>query len=477
MRYFILSAIGVFFFSAPKLTAQAFLFGADLSYVNEMEDCGVIYREDGQPKGLYQIFADHNCGLVRLRLWHTPSWYDTLNAGQRYSDLADVRRSIQRAKAAGMQVLLDFHLSDTWADPSRQLAPAAWLNVVDNLPLLQDSLYHYVYNTLLALDEEGLLPEMVQIGNETNRGILLSPEVNNSGWVLDWERNSQLFNTAIQAVRDAESAAGTAIKIALHIAGPSNAPWFFGQFIQHGVTDFDIMGLSYYWAWHKPTSIAQTGQIISELRQAHPGYEVMVFETGYPWTLDYNDSAGNIINELHPDYLPASPESQKQWLIDLTQAVIDNGGKGVIYWEPAWVSSSCYTPWGQGSHQEHATFFDFDNNLLANGGIGWMEHAYQFPTASRSPAQAGVFKAFASAGFDSLIIQWDHPAIAGELTIELFNSGGSGVLAHTALFSGKAGERHAISLPKLPPGIYFAVASHKGQAVGRASVWLGGSRP
>jgi hypothetical protein len=153
-----------------------------------MEDCGVVYKENGAAKDPYQIFADHNTGIVRLRLWHTPSWYDNLNSGQRYSDLQDVKKSIQRAKPAGMKVLLDFHLSDNWADPNKQRVPAAWDGVVDDLPLLKDSLYNYISQTLLALNEEDLLPYMVQIGNETNKGILQSAADDTGGWQLNWKR-------------------------------------------------------------------------------------------------------------------------------------------------------------------------------------------------------------------------------------------------------------------------------------------------
>ncbi len=115
----------IVFFLPITLQAQTFYQGADLSYINELEDCGVIYKENELPKDPYKIFADHNCTLVRLRLWHTPSWYDHLNEGKRYSHLADVKKSIKRAKMAKMQVLLDFHLSDNWADPSKQVIPAA----------------------------------------------------------------------------------------------------------------------------------------------------------------------------------------------------------------------------------------------------------------------------------------------------------------------------------------------------------------
>ncbi len=362
-------------FSTSLLVAQDFYFGADQSYVNEMEDCGAVFKENNEAKDVYAIYKDHGCNLVRLRLWHTPSWYDNLNEGRRYSDLADVKKSIARAKASDMAVLLDFHLSDNWADPNKQLVPAAWLSVVDDLPLLQDSLYQYIYSTLSALADEDLLPEMVQIGNETNRGILLSPE-DNQTWTLDWQRNAALFNKGIQAVRDVEENKQTDIQVVIHLAGPAETDWFVENFVANGVTDFDIIGISYYWAWHKPTTIVQTGAIIEDLRIKYPGKEVLIVETGYLWTQESADDANNIISEIHPDFSPASPANQRDWLIELTKEVIAKEGLGVIYWEPSWVSTPCSTQWGQGSHQEHATFFDFDTNLLLPGGIEWMEYDY-----------------------------------------------------------------------------------------------------
>lgn len=365
----------LFLFATCFLYAQDFYFGADLSYVNEMEDCGVTYLEDQNEKDIYSIFEDNGCNLVRLRLWHTPKWYDALNNGNRYSDLNDVKKSISRAKAANQNVLLDFHLSDNWADPSKQLVPSAWLSVVEDTSILKDSLYNYIYSTLAELHDENVLPDMVQIGNETNKGILLSP-TDNQVWTLDWDRNAILFNSAIKAVRAIEAIYNTKIQIMLHVAGPTNAEWLIDGFIDHGVTDFDIIGLSYYWAWHKPTTIKDAGEIIQNLKSFYPNKDVIIVETGYIWTTEWNDNASNIISETHPDYHPASPEAQKNWLIELTKEVIKSNGSGVVYWEPAWVSSSCYTQWGQGSHQEHATFFDFDNNLLKPGGIDFMNFNY-----------------------------------------------------------------------------------------------------
>lgn len=203
--------IFLFLFLSSQLSSQSFYFGADMSYVNELEDCGVEYQENQVQKDPYAIFEDYGCNLVRLRLWHTPSWYDQLNDGKRYSDLADVKLAIARAKQHNLSVLLDFHLSDNWADPGKQLVPQAWLPVVDDTEILKDSLYKYLFETLSDLHKDDLLPEMIQIGNETNKGILLSP-TDNAVWTLDWERNAILFKEAIRAVEDFEQTTGEDVK-------------------------------------------------------------------------------------------------------------------------------------------------------------------------------------------------------------------------------------------------------------------------
>lgn len=357
------------------MLGQEFHLGADMSYVNEMEDCKVDFFEDGHKKDPYAILQDHGGNIVRLRLWHAPKWYEDLNDGNLYSDFNDLKKAIRRVKEKGMHTLLDFHLSDDWADPKKQLVPRAWLPIVDDTEILKDSLYQYIYQSLTALHKHQLLPEMVQIGNETNKGILLNPEENKK-WTLDWERNAALFNAGIKAVRDFEKEHHQNIKIVLHVAAPDNASWLLDGFKNSGITDFDIIGLSYYWAWHKPTTIKETGVVIMELRTHFPDKEVMIVETGYIWTNESNDQASNIISEEHPDFTPASPEHQRDWLIKMTQEVIRAGAIGVIYWEPFWVSSPCFTRWGKGSHQEHATFFDFNNELLLPGGIEWMQFPY-----------------------------------------------------------------------------------------------------
>jgi arabinogalactan endo-1,4-beta-galactosidase len=364
--------------TAPGLgiTAEAegpetrpYYLGVDLSYVNETEDCGGAYRVNGEVTDPFQIFSAYGANLVRVRLWHTPTW-------TQYSTLDDVKKTIGRAKAQGMAVLLDFHYSDTWADPGKQIIPAAWADITD-VDTLAKALYDYTFGALMDLDQAGLMPDMVQVGNEINTEILRSE--NESGYPIHWERNAKLINAGIQAVRDAGQQAAINPQVMLHVAKPEEVEGWLLAATRAGVTDFDLVGISYYPGWSN-YSVEATGRLINKLRHQF-GKDVLIAETAYPWTLDsVNETAGNILGSefLLPDY-PATPGGQKRFLIDLTQAVLSNGGVGVVYWEPAWISTSCHTLWGQGSHWENATFFDFREQNNVHEGIEFLSYAYETP--------------------------------------------------------------------------------------------------
>jgi arabinogalactan endo-1,4-beta-galactosidase len=165
--------------------------GVDISYANEMDDCGAVYRAGGKAVDQYQFFKSAGANVARIRLWNDPDW-------TRYSNLADVKRSIRRAKAAGLQVLLDFHYSDDWADGEKQIAPKAWARL--STPDQAKALYAFTADTLRELDREGLTPELVQVGNETNGEIVSS--LAKAKEPIDWTRNALLFNAGIKAVRD-----------------------------------------------------------------------------------------------------------------------------------------------------------------------------------------------------------------------------------------------------------------------------------
>ena len=331
-------------------TSNPIFLGGDLSYVNEVEDAGAKYQRNNSSVDPYGLFAEKGCNLVRLRLWHTPS----IN---RYSGLEDVKKSIRRAKAANMRVLLDFHYSDIWADPGRQDIPKAW-SAITNQNILGDSLYAYTLNTLLLLNNEGLLPEMVQIGNEINSEIL-QPEGKAKPDIY-WKRNAFLLNKGIAAVREANSKSGKKIEVMLHIAQPENAIKWFADASANGIEPYDWIGISYYPLW-STVKTKDLPYFINNLVTTHKK-QLMVVETAYPHTLANADPANNILDDkaLVPGY-PATPAGQKQYMIDLVKLILQGGGAGLVYWEPAWVTSSAKTPWGQGSHWDNATFFDAAN--------------------------------------------------------------------------------------------------------------------
>jgi arabinogalactan endo-1,4-beta-galactosidase len=449
------SCLSAFVILAHVAYGQPFYFGADLSYINEMEACGAEYKVNGEVMDPYFIFKDQGCNLVRLRLWHTPAWYDQLNLGNRYSDLEDVAASIARAKALGMDVLLDFHLSDTWADPGHQVVPAAWDDVVDNQTLLGDSLRNYILAVLTRLGDDGLLPDVIQIGNETNRGILLSQEDNDQGWVLTWSRNVFLFQTALTAIKEIAATYSTDIKTAIHIADPEDVPWYIEQFDVHGFKDYDIIGISYYWQWHQPVTIPQLGQLISSLKMDYPDKEVMIFETAYGWTTQNADAANNILFNAHPSYSPLSPANQKKWMTDLTQTVIDHGGKGVIYWEPAWVSTGCATQWVTGSSWDNATFFDFDNELMEEGGVGWMSHVYEFPSSTERVSSQNTRLQLTYTDGQILIRNADILPLNFPCTLYLYAPDGRVILTHKIRSDNEL--INSIAVPGLTAGCYLAI--------------------
>jgi arabinogalactan endo-1,4-beta-galactosidase len=332
-------------------TKTIFYYGADLSYVNEMEDCGAVYKNaNNVSKSPYKIFKEAGANLVRVRIWHNPTWTN-------YSNYNDVKETIQKAKAEGMNVLLDFHYSDTWADPANQRIPAAWESEINNKEVLGELLYAYTYETLNNLANEGLMPEIVQIGNEINPMILQGKELI---WPIDWNRNSYLINKGIKAVRDISKDKNKNIEVMLHIAQPENGLWWFKEATANGISDFDWIGLSYYPIWSDYT-LSNVGTAFQTLINTYQK-KLMVVETAYPYTLNNIDDANNILgaNALINGY-PASQQGQLDYLNKLQEVVENAGGTGLVYWEPAWVSTNCSTPWGRGSHWDNATLFDQNN--------------------------------------------------------------------------------------------------------------------
>jgi arabinogalactan endo-1,4-beta-galactosidase len=346
--------------------------GADLSYVNAIEDAGGVYRKNNQPKDPFVLLKEAGCNTVRVRLWHNPArWQSSLNGGRIYHHLEDVTKTIRRAKAAGMAVNLDIHYSDDWADPQKQFTPKAW----ENLPLapLADSVHQYTLSVLLHLKNQNLVPEMVQVGNENNGGILWPVgKIENN----DYSAFATLLNSGIKAVRDFSKTSTIKPRIILHVAQFQDAmPWLKG-IMSNGVIDFDILGVSHYYKWSKVNNMDSITQAIADLKRVS-NREVMVVETAFPFTNVNADKYNNIFYAAEAAAVgyPFSVSGQRQYFTNLTKAIVKGGGTGIMVWEPAWITSKLNDRWGIGSSWENNTYFLYDGNM--HDGALFMLHDYK----------------------------------------------------------------------------------------------------
>lgn len=340
----------------PPYSTDEFVMGADLSYLNQILDKNGEYDGGKDP---YQIFKDNGTNLVRLRLWNKPSWIREVyqNEDEKlYSSLDDVISACKRVDELEMDVCLDFHYSDNWADPGKQIAPEAWKNL--ELNDLIDSVYSYTFQSLSRIKDAGIIPAFIQVGNEINAG-MIHPlghfETN------EWENLGLLLNSGIRAIRDLYDEAEQP-RVIIHIAQPENVRWFFNNVsIAGGVSDFDIIGISYYPKW---SSVSMT-ELEGFIRTARNDFQkdVMIMETAFPWTNHSVDRYSNIFSgEEAAEGYDISPQGQLNFMKDMCQKVIDGGGIGVVYWEPGWISSDMKTQWGQGSAWENCSFFNFNSN-------------------------------------------------------------------------------------------------------------------
>ena len=324
-----------------------FINGVDISMLKQVEENGGLFYINGNQIDPIQIFKDKGINTARIKIWHTPS----LN----YNNLESVLEIAYRASSAGLDLILDFHYSDTWADPLNQAKPSAWEDL--NFETLCDSIEQYSRYVITKLKNQNSLPKYVQIGNETDCGLLwpdgyVCDESNNES---QWNKLRELFVHAIEGVYSALDNEDT-IEIISHVSSGGN--WFFNNLIEQGV-NIDILSISYYPMWHGTlTDLSQNIDDLGIMFQK----PVLVVETAYPFTLQWNDNTNNILgleNQLLEDY-EASEEGQFLFLHDLISLVDENDyGLGICYWAPDWISTNQFgSPW------ENQALFDFDGELL-----------------------------------------------------------------------------------------------------------------
>jgi len=301
-----------------------FCKGMDISGLPQHLDDGMQIKDlDGTPIEPFAFLKKYDVNSIRLRIWVNPE-NEPYSRG--YCNLEHTLKMAKQVKENGMSFMLDFHYSDWWADPGKQKKPKAWEGL--SREALEDKLYEYTREVLLALDAQGTLPEIVQIGNEIRSGLVF-PE----GELPDYKGMVGLINAGI---RGARSVAGSdRMQVMIHLDQGGRYiwlhKWFEGAFAE-GLLDFDLIGLSYYPFWHGTYL-----DIKSSMEQLIKDYNkpIMIVETAYAWR---RSEHGFIDDEqLRIGGLPASPVSQRQNLeliMHLLAELPDGKGCGIYYWEP-----------------------------------------------------------------------------------------------------------------------------------------------
>jgi arabinogalactan endo-1,4-beta-galactosidase len=329
--------------------------GGDVSSLYRSElDGGVYYNSSGVKENALAQLAAAGMNYVRLRVW--------VNPGDGFNDEAQLLAGARQAARYGQKLLLDFHYSDTWADPGHQTTPAAW--AADTFPQLEAQMYAYSKQVVADLVRQGTPPAMVQVGNEINGGMLWP-----TGSTSNFAQLAGLLKAGIAGVRAADSSA----KIVLHLAGSDSestlASWY-STAIADGVS-FDIIGLSYYDYWHGRLDVLQTDLDGLAAQFKKP---VFVAETAYPFTLASNDPTASLsfstASELDPGY-PATPAGQAanfRDVLSVVQAVPNGRGLGAFYWEPTWtvVKGNGWDPTNpsSGDGWENQALWNYSNTAL-----------------------------------------------------------------------------------------------------------------
>ena len=360
----------------PTEVHKGFIKGMDISMLPELESMGVKYYEQDVEKDLVKILKDNGVNYVRARLWVDPRSADGAFFGGGNSTLERAIELGKRAQENGMKYLLDLHYSDFWTDPGKQFKPKGWENL--SFEELVQKVYEHTDEVMKAHRNAGVVPDMVQVGNELNSGMLWPEGKSWGGDGKEFDRLSLLLKSGIQGVKD-NTFAGEDIKIMLHLAkaGDNGAfRWWFDEITKHNV-DYDIIGMSYYPFWHGPMSKVRENIDDVVKRYNKP---IMIVETAFPFTIENGDSLANGYSDTGSiEGYEVSVNGQAQYLNDIMKIVNDtpNGmGLGVVYWEPAWLPVDGATwatqsgmdyiddHWAEGNSWENQALFDFKGNAL-----------------------------------------------------------------------------------------------------------------
>jgi arabinogalactan endo-1,4-beta-galactosidase len=329
--------------------AANFEAGADVSHLRFFEDRGAVYRESEEPRDALVILRNQGLTCARLRLFTSSAAQAQADPYNRINNLDYTIPLAQRVKKAGLRLLLDFHYSDTWADPGKQAKPSAWANLA--FAELEQRMYEYNRDCIRAFAEAGAIPDQVQVGNEITSG-LLWPEGRVGGSFenpTQWQQLGTLLKAAIRGIKEASGTNQPVILIHIDRGGDWNATRWYFDGLRAQQVEFDAIGLSYYPFWHGTFEALRT---CLEGAVGRYGKPVAIVETDFPWS-NSNDILG----------LPATPDGQSRYLVELAKIVKglpQNRGLGIYWWGAEYRSAKGVNTAGF----EYRSLFDNEGNVL-----------------------------------------------------------------------------------------------------------------
>ena len=319
-----------------QIRAAEYAVGADLSGLRQAEARGFVFKDNNEAKPGLQIFKDHGYNWIRLRLFHTPTMPQ---------DLQYTIAAAQAAKRLGFKFLLNYHYSDTWADPAHQAIPKAWEGMTH--ARMVDALFQYTRDTIAAFREAGVLPDMVQIGNEITNGMLWP----DAQLPAHWDNFADFVKAGIAGV-EAGKANMPRPRIIMHIdkGGDKIATKNFFDKLETYHVNYDVIGQSYYPWWHG--SLLDLHENLIFMARTYDK-DIIVAEAAYNW------APAEYLNSPAP--FPETPEGQREFLEAVNREVMatPNGrGIGVFYWEPG------VAPRSRAGRTGGRGFFGPDGNAL-----------------------------------------------------------------------------------------------------------------
>ena len=358
---------------------EDFILGMDASCVPALEKGGVRYYDhDGMEKNVYEILSENGINYIRVRIWNDP--YDANGNGYGGGN-CDIDNAIAIGRSAtenGMKLLVNFHYSDFWADPGKQMVPKAWTGM--DIDQKSEALYQYTRDCLQKLVDAGVDVGMVQIGNETN-GAMCGE---NSTALGGWKKIMQLMSAGSRAVREVCPEA----LVAVHFANPEKADSYisYGKNLDYYQVDYDVFASSYYPFWHG--TLENLSQVLSNIAETY-GKKVMVAETSYAFTAEDTDFSGNTIGEgggIVKDY-PFTQQGQANLVRDVIDTVVNRttNGIGVFYWEGTWIAaggasweenSALWETYGSGWASSYASEYDPEDAGKYYGGCAVDNQAF-----------------------------------------------------------------------------------------------------